>query len=496
MGKTSTVSRDKPYRKTSLIILGMHRSGTSAFAGLLNLLGCATPATLMPPHATNPKGFFESQVICELNSDILCSAGTTWSDWQPLSPDWFGSREAGQYLEKLKGTLASEFADAQLSLLKDPRVCRLLPMYLDAFEQLNYRSVIAHIHRNPLDVAASLLKRDGIDTELGKLIWLRHVLDAEKNSRGLLRSFVSYEQILSDWSGTTDRLGKTLQVKWPGISRNFAGDISEFLTPSLRHYDLPPQQLLDNSASGWVQNVYAILERWAAQGEAATDHATLNQINEGLTQSSPAFAPLISSGIKVSATAVKLGSALNFAEVELARKQVDLAEKRDLAEQLDRQLKEVGSALCSAQTTALIEAQAQRKAYEVAISTLRSETEKDSELLRRAQLAEIDALNANVFQVRAALEAQNRALKDEKNRSGRLTSEVALLARNLITIEDQLIKERSKSETEKQRQRERLARQDIVINRLQSARDALLSSSSWKITSPLRRVVRALRLAR
>ena len=53
--------------RTAVLVLGMHRSGTSSVAGALIRLGGAAPLTLMPPHETqNPRGFWESLVFVGL----------------------------------------------------------------------------------------------------------------------------------------------------------------------------------------------------------------------------------------------------------------------------------------------------------------------------------------------------------------------------------------------------------------------------------------------
>lgn len=72
--------KDKAMTKTAYVVLGMHRSGTSSVAGALSHLGAAPPASLMPPKADNPSGFWESERISDFNEEILNSIGTTWLD--------------------------------------------------------------------------------------------------------------------------------------------------------------------------------------------------------------------------------------------------------------------------------------------------------------------------------------------------------------------------------------------------------------------------------
>ena len=61
-----------------VLVLGMHRSGTSALSHAVTLLGATPAATLMPPAADNPRGFWESSVLAALNDRILAQGGSRW----------------------------------------------------------------------------------------------------------------------------------------------------------------------------------------------------------------------------------------------------------------------------------------------------------------------------------------------------------------------------------------------------------------------------------
>src|SRR5206468_3279043 len=104
-----------------VLVLGMHRSGTSALARVLNLLGCDLPQTLMGPGKSNEAGHWESQAIANFNDRLLESAGTSWDDWQAINPGWLSSLKAVQFREEARGLLEQEFGASHLFVLKDPR---------------------------------------------------------------------------------------------------------------------------------------------------------------------------------------------------------------------------------------------------------------------------------------------------------------------------------------------------------------------------------------
>ena len=67
-----------------ILVLGMHRSGTSAVAGMLGDLGCRLPSDLMEASPMNPKGFSESTSISMLDDELMERLGSSWFDWRPL----------------------------------------------------------------------------------------------------------------------------------------------------------------------------------------------------------------------------------------------------------------------------------------------------------------------------------------------------------------------------------------------------------------------------
>src|SRR3546814_5662569 len=90
-----------PVSRQALIVLGMHRSGTCALAGVLAKLGAQTPKTLMTLQRDNPRGFFESAALAKLHDQLLRSAGSCWHDWSKFDPGWLKSGAAVQFRERL-----------------------------------------------------------------------------------------------------------------------------------------------------------------------------------------------------------------------------------------------------------------------------------------------------------------------------------------------------------------------------------------------------------
>lgn len=213
-----------------ILVLGMHRSGTSATTAVLGKLGLAMPRTPMARHEENPTGYWESARLCALHDDMLREAGSRWDDWTALRLVANRART-----RKLLAVLAQEFDLSRFSTVKDPRICRMVPFWLDALATGGLSPRIVIPYRNPLEVAASLVKRgNGMTIEQGLLLWLRHVLDAEAETRDQRRVFLRYDRLIEDWPGTMARVGRALELEWPVAPAEVATEIDAFLDRRLR----------------------------------------------------------------------------------------------------------------------------------------------------------------------------------------------------------------------------------------------------------------------
>ena len=308
-------------------------------AGVLSLLGCDTPATPMKATEANEKGYFESNSIYGLHSDLLKSAGSSWDDWLPINPGWFKSARVEEFHDRALDLLKKEFGGSRLFVLKDPRICRLLPFWEDVLKESGVAPRYVMIHRNPLEVAASLAKRDGLHTATGNLIWLRHVLDAETGTRDKTRCFVNFESLLSNWAGTMTKIQDILGVPLPRLSVSVAPEVEAFLDLDLRHHVEKPKLALDNPLlSEWVRDTYAILEKWAADGESKADHKTLDSIRASLTSAGTTFAPVIQESRKTTARLEDREKAVSDLQKDRDKLESDLAESAKDRELLNKRL--------------------------------------------------------------------------------------------------------------------------------------------------------------
>ena len=245
---------------TALIILGMHRSGTSALAGVLGLLGASLPKNMLPPNAFNPKGFFESTEIVALHDELLFGLGSSWYDYRPLDPSMFNSAAAA-IKPRLEAVLKDEYGNSPMFVVKDPRVCRLFPLWRDVIGSCGAKARVIIMIRNPIEVAYSLKHRDGMSLSHSLNLWLRYVLDAEFETRRSKRVFVKYDDFLSDWARVVKRIESELDIKFLNFTSEMRLAVQELIDPDLRHHTVDDKIFdlakLDNPL---VVKVFRVLE--------------------------------------------------------------------------------------------------------------------------------------------------------------------------------------------------------------------------------------------
>src|SRR5262249_9582145 len=108
--ESSEVNAMLGSRQKAVLVLGMHRSGTSAFTRVLNLLGLDLPTGLMPATQDNRQGYWESIELEELHEQALASCGSWWGDWRRIPQEWFASAECRLFGDRLMSIVTRDFA--------------------------------------------------------------------------------------------------------------------------------------------------------------------------------------------------------------------------------------------------------------------------------------------------------------------------------------------------------------------------------------------------
>lgn len=264
--------------KTCILVLGMHRSGTSAFTRLLNLAGAASPKSLMEGKPDNERGFWESEAICDVNEAFLARCGSRWDDWRALDLERCPPAVVAEFENRIADTIRVEFGDAETIVIKDPRVSRFVPLYVRTLERMGYRVVFLHALRHPRAVAASLGKRNNMAPMQACLLWMRHQLDAESATRGLQRGFFSYEALVQDWRPSVERFAAALSLPFLGGQDDATlAKMDAFLSRDLQHHATgTPLPGVSDEVSAQIDSVSGLLNQLCSDPSDATILAGLD----------------------------------------------------------------------------------------------------------------------------------------------------------------------------------------------------------------------------
>src|SRR5688572_11542372 len=176
----------------------MHRSGTSALTRVMGLLGAALPRNLLGAGRGNEMGHWEPEPLAAAHDRMLAEVGSRWDDWRSLDLNRMGAERLAATRDELTRLIEEQFGRVPLFVLKEPRICRFVPLYRELLANLGVEPRYVVPLRNPLAVMASLKARDGMTEGFAGLLWLLHVLEAEAETRGWPRAIVSYEALLAD----------------------------------------------------------------------------------------------------------------------------------------------------------------------------------------------------------------------------------------------------------------------------------------------------------
>lgn len=191
-----------------LIVLGMHRSGTSVLARLLNLMGAYFGPEGLSTGANqeNPKGFWERKDVRQLNDSVLQAAGCDWNRVLSLNIAAL-PKVAVDDFNKRAAQLVLELDGHRPWFLKEPRFCLLLPLWRRFLEV----PVGIHIYRHPVEVASSLYKRNRIPLLAGLGLWERYARSALEASTDMPRIVVSHRQLMEAPTAAVSRLLQDLE---------------------------------------------------------------------------------------------------------------------------------------------------------------------------------------------------------------------------------------------------------------------------------------------
>lgn len=254
---------DNAAKDRVVLVLGMHRSGTSVSTAMLRAIGLNLSDELIPAADENPIGYFESAVITAVHDDLLATFGNRYYWWtsttlDPLPEQWWKLPHVAPFKERLFQEVRKQLdASGGFWGFKDPRTARLLPLWNELLDEMGVDARYLLVTRDPAEVAASLYARQKMSRAYAELLWLEHNTDAVVHGGARLRAVIDYRNWFEDPAKHLAYLAERLDLPQPAPDQ-VARAIDEYISDRLRH----------NRASGsacvlpYTQNLYnALLAR-------------------------------------------------------------------------------------------------------------------------------------------------------------------------------------------------------------------------------------------
>jgi hypothetical protein len=285
---------------TCILIAGMHRSGTSATTRVVNLLGADIASDLVCAiPGNNDRGFWESATTYRLHDRLFAAFDSAWHDPLPLPNGWLGTEAAREAKRTIRDHIEKEFGDSRMFVVKDPRITRVLPLWLDVLDELSIEPVIVIPFRNPIEVAASLARRDGLPLAQSLLAYVYGNLEVERASRGRRRLFQLYDDVISGWRLFAEKLANIGGPDGKALSPTIAREIDGFLSPELRHHRASRASFASLPEGGrTLADMYDQMLQAAATGDETSLRAGFDRVREGTWETAMLFRAVASARIK------------------------------------------------------------------------------------------------------------------------------------------------------------------------------------------------------
>jgi hypothetical protein len=260
----------------------MHRSGTSALARGLQMLGVYLGNNFLDTRPDNPTGYWEDKNIYELNERLLAVLGLKWEDVGLIDEAQWHDPEVETLLAEAVEYLRSTLAAHPLWGFKDPRTIRLLPFWHSALHRLEVEECYLVVIRNPRSVAVSLSRRHGMDAGTAHLLWLTYMVPNLREIANRPFIVADYDIVMADPRRQLERIARGLKIQLDGTNKAGIEEFANtFLDPNLRHsffneadFDTSPNlRPLTREAYLWL--------RWLATDRIGTDSARFWSAWEG-----------------------------------------------------------------------------------------------------------------------------------------------------------------------------------------------------------------------
>jgi hypothetical protein len=228
-----------------VLILGMHRSGTSLLARLLAAEGLPLGTILLNHRSRdNAHGYWEQAEIVSIHEALLDAMDRTWhgpNGLHPLPEGWLTAQDTRMAKRRLAAIVDREVTQAGgLWGFKDPRTLRFLPLWREIIAELALDPVYIMAARSPAAVAASLMRRNRLRREVAEALWAANTLTLLAEAGHDLAAVIDYDAWFTRPAAIASHLRAVLGLPETG------SPLGTLIEPGLRHHhgttsQVPPE---------------------------------------------------------------------------------------------------------------------------------------------------------------------------------------------------------------------------------------------------------------
>lgn len=267
----SLVKEDATVRKI-IVVLGMHRSGTSAVTRGLEALGVNLGDNFVPDNWDNELGFWEDADIVAFNEDLQKKLGYLWYGSTVVNEISWDDTILIEAQEQAKNLLEKKINQNSIYAFKDPRTAVLIEFWLKIFQELGLTPNFIIALRNPLEVADSLFKRNGLSIDKSLFLWIASMIQSITYTKNKSCLIVGYDEMLRTPLDQLRRISDAFKLQQVN-NKSEAVDryCNEFLSEDLKHSIHADSELYTNErVPSVVTDLYFLLKK------VANDEISLN----------------------------------------------------------------------------------------------------------------------------------------------------------------------------------------------------------------------------
>ncbi len=279
------VTFTKIFMKRLVLVIGVHRSGTSVLTKGLETMGISLGDTLISPNIYNEKGYWEDLDFHALNLEMLNSFEDRFRFFLSITDEEATTLCEKGFLAKASQLLRTKFSSSHHLGIKNPRFSILLPFWKRVFLACGVLPSFVIALRNPFSVAAGHNQFKNQHPEQPLWTWVSYLLSCLEESEGYERIIVDYDELLKKPTHQITRIAHTLRFNLnPTLLQSY---IHNDVDLSLRHFHEEKKSHSDNSFWGnfaleIYQNLFLV----------ATEQASFEEIQSSQKKWKKQLAPM------------------------------------------------------------------------------------------------------------------------------------------------------------------------------------------------------------